>query len=258
MTRQDIAARKLERPLEKLKSEACARWSGGGSLISAVRQPGMTVIAEVKRASPSRGDIRPDLDIAATVAAYERAGARAVSVLTEEHFFKGGLADLKAARSACGLPILRKDFVIDSYQVWEAAAWGANAILLIAAALNAGKLHQLYGEASQAGLECLVEVHDMAELNMALKAGADLVGINNRDLKTFKVSLETTENLIGHVPGKVAVVSESGISNRGDVKRLAAAGVDAVLVGEALSRSRAPEAKLKELLGGATLDANGN
>ncbi len=248
-TRQDVGTRKLERPLEELKNKVRTGPVRGGSLIGAVRQPGMSVIAEVKRASPSRGDIRTDLDIAATVAAYERGGARAVSVLTEQHFFKGSLSDLEAARAACRLPILRKDFVIDPYQVWEAAAIGASAILLIAAALEPRKLHLLFGEASRAGLECLVEVHNLAELACALDAGAALVGINNRNLKTFTVSLETTEKIVEYVPERVAVVSESGIVGREDVTRLEAAGVDAILVGEILSRSSDPEAKLKELLG---------
>ncbi len=251
LTRRDIVARKLRCPMEQLQSQVRSGPKNNRSLIGAVHQPGMSVIAEVKRASPSRGDIRPDIDVASTVAAYERAGAKAVSVLTEKHFFKGSLADLETALSACGLPILRKDFVVDPYQVWEAAARGASAILLIAAALDPLELQNLYGEASRAGLECLVEVHNKDELAAALDAGASLVGINNRDLKTFRVSLKTTENLMGYIPATVAVVSESGIGGREDVQRLAAAGVDAVLVGEVLSASRDPEAKLKGLLGQA-------
>jgi indole-3-glycerol phosphate synthase len=205
------------------------------------------MIAEVKRASPSKGDIRPNLDVAAVVSAYEQAGARAISILTEERHFKGSLMDLRQARQASGLPLLRKDFIIDPYQVWEAAEAGADAILLIVAALKLKQLKELYDEATAAGLECLFEVHKRDELKTALAAGAALVGINNRDLKTFKVNLETTLNLIEFVPKMVPVVSESGIKSSNDVARLAQAGVAAILVGEVLMLSQDPGEKVREL-----------
>ena len=247
-TRQDLSKRKLERPLDALRDSVRSAPRHGRSLIGAVREPGTSVIAEIKRASPSRGDIHPDVDVAATAAAYESAGAAAVSVLTEERHFKGSLADLVAVRAACGLPVLRKDFIIDPYQVWEAAAAGADAILLIVAALGLRELNELFSVASLAGLECLVEVHNRAELDIALDAGVALIGINNRDLKTFNVDLDTTINLIEFVPSGMPVVSESGIRDAADVKRLAAAGVAAVLVGETLMRSSDPAESLGRLL----------
>lgn len=192
--------------------------------------------------------IRPDLDVARTVAAYEQAGARAVSVLTEEEYFHGGLDDLRVARKSCSLPLLRKDFIIDPYQVWEAAEAGADAILLIVAALPVEGLKLLLEEARQAGLECLVEIHDHAELETALACGTRLVGINNRDLKTFKVDLDTTADLIDSVPDTVQLVSESGISTRDDIARIESLGVGAVLIGEALMRTDDPATVLKELL----------
>lgn len=192
--------------------------------------------------------IRPDLDVARTVAAYEAAGARAVSVLTEEKYFHGSLDDLATARSACQLPLLRKDFIIDPYQVWEAAAAGADAILLIVAALEPGRLRELQEEAGAAGLECLVEVHDREELETAIESEARLVGINNRNLKTFVVDLDTTANLIDSVPDKVLIVSESGISTRADISRLCRLGVDAVLIGEALMRGDDPGSAVREML----------
>lgn len=192
--------------------------------------------------------IRPDLDVAEIAAAYERAGARAVSVLTEEQYFQGSLDDLVAASNACELPILRKDFIVDEYQVWEAAAAGAHAILLIVAALATDELQALMGAASEAGVECLVEVHDREELATAIACGASLIGINNRNLKTFEVNLDTTADLIDSVPDTVMVVSESGISTRDDIARLSKLGVNAVLIGEALMRNDDPAAMVKGLL----------
>lgn len=214
----------------------------------AIAAPGISVIAEIKRASPSKGDIRPDLDVAATVRAYESGGARAVSVLTEERYFKGSLDDLRQARAATSLPIIRKDFVIDGYQVWEAAEAGADAVLLIVAALSKPRLQELMATATTAGLAALVEVHTAAELAVALAAGVRLVGINNRDLSSFQVSLQTTVDMIESVPEGVLVVSESGIGGREDVDRLARAGVDAVLIGETLMRSTDLTQKLREII----------
>lgn len=251
-TREDLEARKRRRPLEAIREAAGNLPMVDRSLISAISKPGMSLIAEIKRASPSKGDIRPGLDVAAVAAAYERAGAAAVSVLTEERHFKGSLDDLRAARRACDLPILRKDFIIDAYQVWEAAGAGADAVLLIVAALSAAELGYLLGEAGQAGVEILVEVHNLEELQIAVSALGDglaaAIGINNRDLKTFEVDLETSLNLIKSVPEGIPVVSESGITTSNDVARLARTGVDAVLVGETLMRSQDPGSKLRQLL----------
>ena len=247
-TRQDLSKRKLERPLELLRDSVRQAPRHGRSLVGAVCQPGVSVIAEIKRASPSKGDIHPDIDVAATAAAYERAGAAALSVLTEERNFKGSLADVVAARRVCGLPILRKDFIIDEYQIWEAVEADADAVLLIVAAVGPHGLRDLYGAAQLAGLECLVEVHDRAELDIALDTGVALIGINNRDLKTFRVDLDTTINLIEFVSSGVPVVSESGIRDAGDIRRLGEAGAAAVLIGEALMSSEQPGEALVRLL----------
>ena len=180
--------------------------------------------------------------------AYERGGAAAVSILTEGPHFDGSLADLRAARAACALPILRKDFVVDPYQLHEARAAGADAVLLIVAALDQPTLRALHEQAQTIGLEVLVEVHDRAELARALEVGARLVGINNRDLRDFSVDVERTFALLGEIPAGVAVVSESGIATGEQLRRLAERGVQAVLVGETLMRSPDPEAALRELL----------
>ncbi len=246
-TREDLDARKSGLPLEELK-KSVDPGREKHSLAAAVSAPGVSVIAEVKRASPSKGEIRPGLDVGEVVKAYKSAGAAAVSVLTEERHFHGSLEDLRIARGACGLPILRKDFIIDPYQVWEAAAAGADAVLLIVAALDENDLDALQKEAVAAGLECLVETHNPAELEIALRSGAGLIGINNRDLRTFKVSLQTTLNMIGLIPDGVSIVSESGIATGADVAKLSQAGVNAVLVGETLMRSADPGAGLRELL----------
>jgi indole-3-glycerol phosphate synthase len=247
-TREDLAERQRQMPLRGIRDSVRDTGRTPKSLIRAVQQPGVSLIAEYKRASPSLGDIRPDLDVASVVSSYEAAGARAVSVLTEERHFKGSLDDLREARDACGLPLLRKDFIVDPYQIWEAAAAGADAILLIVAALEPAELVRLGREADQAGLECLVEIHNGEELETALKAGVPLLGINNRDLKTFKTDLDTTLNLIKSVPNGVSVVSESGIRTRGDIARLVQAGVQGVLIGETLMRSPDPGDAVKQLL----------
>ena len=251
-TREDLEVRKRGRPLQEIREAAAEMPAVDRSLIGAIKNPGMSLIAEIKRASPSKGDIRPGLDVAAIAAAYEQAGAAAISVLTEERYFKGSLDDLRTARQACGLPILRKDFIVDAYQIWEARAAGAGSILLIVAALTPAELQDLLAEAGSAGIDVLVEVHNLEELKIALSApvtGARAaLGINNRDLKSFDVDLETTVNLIKSVPEGISVVSESGIASSEDVARLAAAGVDAVLVGETLMRSEDPGSMLRQLL----------
>jgi indole-3-glycerol phosphate synthase len=206
------------------------------------------VIAEIKRASPSRGLIRADFDPAAHARAYEEGGASCLSVLTDQHYFEGALEHLTIARESCRLPCLRKDFLVDTYQVDEARAAGADAVLVIAGAGAAALREELYGRATEVGLDVLVEVHDEAELAWAVGSGATLIGVNNRDLRTFETHLETTERLAGGVPGGTLLVAESGIHGRGDVERMLAAGAHALLVGEALMRHADPGVALQELL----------
>ena len=243
-TRADVLERRADVPLPELKArcrdlppgrpfaEALRRDAGGnGRRLGSIR-----VIAEVKKASPSRGVIRPEFAPADLARSYALAGAHAISVLTDGPFFQGSLAHLEAVRGAVGLPILRKDFHVDPYQLWEARAAGADAILLITAALQQAEFVELFELSRELTLDALVEVHGRDELGMALERGATLVGINNRDLRTFRVSLETTLCLLPHVPADIVLVSESGISKTEEVDRLAAAGVDAILVGEGLLR----------------------
>jgi indole-3-glycerol phosphate synthase len=205
------------------------------------------VIAELKRRSPSKGEIRPDFDAVACARAYAAAGAAALSVLTDERFFGGSLALLAEVREAVSLPLLRKDFILDAYQVDEARVYGADAVLLIAAALDASALRSLAAHAESLGMDALVEVHDERELEAALAAGADLIGINNRDLRTFQVDLGVTERLAGKIPEGCIVVAESGIFTPSDWERLTAAGAHAFLVGEALMRESDVGAALRRL-----------
>ena len=205
----------------------------------------VSVIAEVKRRSPSAGAIRPDVDVGAQASAYAAGGAAAVSVLTDEPHFGGRLADLEAVAAAVSLPLLRKDFTLAPVQLWESRAAGASAVLLIARILEAAELRDLLSLAEALGLAALVEVHAAAELDAVLAAGARLVGINNRDLDTFTTDLGVTERLAGAVPPECVLVGESGIRSGADVARLARAGVDAVLVGEALMRGGDPAAAVR-------------
>ncbi len=197
----------------------------------------VALIAEIKRRSPSAGPIRPDLTVAEVARAYERAGASALSVLTDAEYFGGALADLEAARASVALPALRKDFVIDELQLWEARAAGADAVLLIVRILEDERLVDLHAQAAQLGMGVLVEVHDARELERALAAGAAIVGVNNRDLATFRTELAVVLGLAPAVPAGRLLVAESGIRVAADVDRLAAAGVDAILVGESLMRA---------------------
>lgn len=206
------------------------------SLVAALRARGVSLIAEVKRVSPSKGPIRPALEVASLVRDYERAGARAVSVLTEQDFFRGSLDDLRAAVAATSLPVLRKDFIIDEYQVHEARVFGAAAILLIAALLSDSEIAVLAELAGESGLDVLLEVHDEEELERALRVPDVVIGVNNRDLRTFEVSLQTTVDLAGRVPPDRLLVGESGIKDHADVVLLAGSGVDGILVGESLLR----------------------
>ena len=230
---QDLESRLGERPEQRPFGEALTR-------------PGLSVIAEFKRRSPSAGEIR-DADPAELARAYEEGGAAALSVLTDESHFGGSLDDLREARRACELPILQKDFIVDRYQLYEAAVAGADAILLIVAALDLGRLGELYSAARGLDLDCLVEVHRESELENALAADAQVIGINNRNLDDMSVDVDTTFELITDVPAGKTVVSESGISDRAILRELDDVGVDAVLIGEALMRAEDPAAKVREL-----------
>jgi indole-3-glycerol phosphate synthase len=212
--------------------------------------PAVRLIAEVKRASPSKGVLDPDLDAASLARQYEAHGASAVSVLTEERYFRGSLADLRAVGESVGLPVLCKDFVLDPFQqVYEARAAGADAILLIVAVLNDNELVALHHLAGELGMAVLVEVHNQAELDRALEVGPKIVGVNNRDLRTFQVDLETSARLGATIPSDVLTVAESGVHTRADVTRLEAIGVDAMLVGESLVRAEDVAGKIRELIG---------
>lgn len=232
--RRRLDERRSRLPLAEL--QALESLPARSSFVSAISAPGVSLIAEVKRVSPSKGPIRPDLEVRAVVQAYERAGAQAVSVLTEQDHFLGSPEDLRAAVAATTLPVLRKDFVVDAYQVHEARVWGASAVLLIATLLDDGELHDLSGLAVKLGVDVLLEVHDEAELARALAVDCAIIGVNNRDLRTFAVSLETTVRLAGLVPPERLLVSESGIRDHADVLKLASIGVDGILVGESLLR----------------------
>jgi indole-3-glycerol phosphate synthase len=252
-TRAELLDRRATVPVAQLEAEATARAAADPPrpFAAALARVGGTVsvIAEHKRRSPSAGMIREDLEIEDVVGAYERGGAAALSVLTEHVGFGGTLQDLRRARAAATLPILRKDFVVDPYQVVESMAAGADAILLIVAALEADELAALYGQAQGFGLGVLVEVHDARELAVAAQLRPEVIGINNRDLTTLQVDIERTHELLAGVPAGVTVVSESGLRTRADLERVAAAGVDAVLVGEALMRSPDVAAACRELTG---------
>ena len=235
-------------PLETLEERAKTATPRG--FRRALERAAPAVIAEIKRASPSRGVIAAQADPAAIARQYEAAGAAALSVLTDQVFFHGSLGDLEAARAATRLPALRKDFTLDRYHLWQAAAHGADAVLLIVAVLRQDELRELLAEARALGLDALVEVHDGAELDRALQADADLIGVNNRNLRTFEVSLETSLRLAEAIPPGVLAVSESGIKKREDMERLAAAGYRAFLVGESLVSQSDPGAALEALLAG--------
>jgi indole-3-glycerol phosphate synthase len=248
-TRQDVERRRREVPLAELEQRLAAR-GRDRPFSEALTGPGVSIIAEHKRRSPSAGEIRAGATVEEIVCAYERGGASALSVLTEEHHFGGALEDLREARRVASLPILRKDFIVDPYQVYETAAAGADALLLIVAALDDRDLAQLHGEARALDLDVLVEVHDEPELQRALEIDADVIGINNRNLVDFSVDLNRTFELLSDVPAGKIVVSESGLYERAQLEELERVGVDAVLVGESLMRADDPEAALRELAGG--------
>src|SRR5213592_2922730 len=248
-TRADVARRRQAVPLSELEQRA-AGTREDRPFSEALTLPGISLIAEHKRRSPSAGDIREGATVTEIVAAYERGGATALSILTEGPHFGGSLEDLHEARAASVLPILRKDFIVDPYQVYESAAAGADAVLLIVAALHADDLAVLHREARGLDLDVLVEVHDEDELDCALDVvEADVIGINNRDLTDFSVDLDRTFELLSDVPAGKTVVSESGIHTRDQLDELERVGVDAVLVGESLMRSPDVESAVRSLTG---------
>jgi indole-3-glycerol phosphate synthase len=250
--REEVASAQATRPLAEVRAEAEAL-GGVRDFAAALRSKlaaGLpAVIAEVKKASPSKGVLREHFVPAEIAASYEAGGAACLSVLTDAPFFQGSPAFLQQARAACGLPVLRKDFMIDAYQVFEARAMGADAILLIAACLDDGQMAALEACAFALGMSVLVEVHDGAELDRALKLKTPLVGINNRDLRNFEVRLDTTLGLRARVPADRVLVTESGILGRADVERMRSAGVHSFLVGEAFMRAPVPGRALAELFG---------
>jgi indole-3-glycerol phosphate synthase len=246
---EEVAARSRIRDLATVAAMAADQPPARGfaERIRSLAQGGPAVIAEVKKASPSAGVIRPDFDPAAIAASYAGAGAACLSVLTDERYFQGSDAFLEQARAACDLPVLRKDFTVDPWQVHESRLLGADCILLIVAALSRGRLQELDGLAREAGLDVLVEVHSEAELESALTTGAELVGVNNRDLHRFTTDLATSERLRPLIPEGRTMVTESGIHNAADVERLRRCGIGAFLVGEAFMRAADPGAELRRL-----------
>jgi indole-3-glycerol phosphate synthase len=245
-TRDELARRMRERPLAELERETDVGREGR-PFAEALSRPGTSLIAEHKRRSPSSGAIREDASCAEVVRAFERGGAAAISILTEEAHFGGSLSDLHEARAATALPILRKDFTIDPYQVYEAKAAGADAVLLVVGSLEGDQLGSLYGLAQDLDLDAIVEIHDGEELERALGIDCDVIGINNRDLEDFSVDIQRTFDLIADVPTGKVVVSESGIHERWEIEELEQVGVDAVLIGETLMRAPDTEAAVREL-----------
>ena len=250
--REEIAAAKSRRDLASVRREA--ETLGGqrdfeAGLRRQIDAGRAAVIAEVKKASPSKGVLREHFVPAEIAAGYEQGGAAALSVLTDATFFQGAASFLQEARAACTLPVLRKDFMVDAYQVYEARAMGADCILLIAACLDDAAMADLEAQATALGMAVLVEVHDAAELDRALRLRTPLVGINNRNLRSFEVSLQTTLDLLPRIPPQRLVVTESGIASSADVRRMRAAGVNAFLVGEAFMRAEHPGRALADMFG---------
>ncbi|TCL55846.1 indole-3-glycerol phosphate synthase [Hydrogenispora ethanolica] len=250
--RKEVLARQEEVPLSELIAliSDLPETDAARDFKSALKRQEMALIAELKKASPSKGLLRADFDPGQLAAAYEQAGAAALSVLTDETFFQGSLQNLRIAKKETRhVPLLRKDFVVDPYQLYEAKLYGADAVLLIVAVLGEEALSRFITAAQDLGLTPLVEVHGLREVEAALQAGAEVIGINNRDLSTFQVNLETTLELVRKIPADVITVSESGIRTRDDLSRLEEAGVAAVLVGETLVTAADPGLKLRQLLG---------
>jgi indole-3-glycerol phosphate synthase len=248
--RQEVAESRDRLPVAELIARARDQDEPRDFRAAITRRDRIRLIAEMKKASPSAGVIREDFDPVELAALCEKAGAAAISVLTDARFFQGSLDYLAAVKARVGIPVLRKEFVIDEYQVYESRAAAADALLLIVRALSGSELKRLRGVTRELGMYALVEVHSEREAETALAAGAEIIGINNRDLETFKTDIDTSARLRGLLGEDTTVVSESGISTRDDVELLERAGVDAVLVGETIMRSADVEAKVKELLGG--------
>jgi indole-3-glycerol phosphate synthase len=250
--RGEIEAAKRAVPLERLLEAAHAQPRARGfaaALRTSAEAVSPKLIAEIKKVSPAKGALNPTMDVRAMAALYEAAGAAAISVLTDARFFSGSLDDLRAVRATVSLPVLRKDFVLDAYQLAEARAAGADGALLIVAAFDQplAAIRSLLGTGRELGLDCLVEVHDEAELDAALEAGAEVIGVNNRNLKTFEVSLDVTERLAPRVPAGTTLVSESGIASGAEAQRVRRAGASAILVGSAIVSAADPAAKVREL-----------
>jgi indole-3-glycerol phosphate synthase len=247
--RLELEKRKQKVPLEEIRRSALKQ-RAALDFASALRGDGVRLIAEVKKASPSRGLIRADFRPVEIARIYAAGGAAAISVLTEPNFFRGNLDYLRDIKNALGnkVPLLRKDFINDPYQVYEARAYSADAILLIAAMLDRDELEKLLSLSHELGMKCLVEVHNEAELEIALESGAKIIGINNRDLYTFKVDIDTTRRLKPLIPDDRTVVSESGIRDRADIEKLEKWGINAVLIGEALMAADDIAARMRELL----------
>jgi indole-3-glycerol phosphate synthase len=245
--RERVVAARERVSLEHLRNQA-RRNARRHAFREALAANGINVIAEFKRRSPSKGPIRADANLIEVVKSYQAGGAVAVSVLTEEDYFAGSLDDLREVKAAVGLPVLRKDFIFDEYQVYESAAAGADAILLIVAALDDGALMSLRRLAEDAlGMDALVEVHTSEEMKRAVSCGATIIGVNNRDLRTFEVTLETSLSLARQAPADALLISESGLHNSGDLRRLRAAGYQGFLIGETLMRADDPAHALRRL-----------
>jgi indole-3-glycerol phosphate synthase len=246
----EVAQRRITVPIESLRERALRQTPPRDFLDALKRAERPALIAECKKASPSKGLLRPEYDPAQLARTYAENGAAALSVLTDEKFFQGSLSDLSVAREASGLPALRKDFIVDGYQVYEARAAGADAVLLIVAALQLDQLRELYALINELGMTALVEVHDEAEVETALQIAPKLMGVNNRNLHDFSVDLQTTARLRKCIPAETVLVAESGIHTADDVSRVRDMGVDAILVGEALVTASDVGAKVWELVAG--------
>jgi len=245
--REEVEQRKKDIPVSSLK-ERIAQRQAPLDFAHALSGGSTRLIAEVKRASPSRGLLCPNFDPVELAKTYAQGGAAAISVLTEANYFQGSIEHLAAIREEVGLPLLRKDFIFDQYQIYESGAYGADALLLIVAILSQEQLEGLLSLSHSLGLSCLVEVHNEAEVERALLSGAKIIGINNRDLNTFKVDINTTRRLCSLIPEKRIVVSESGIRSRGDVEKLKGWGVNAMLVGETLVTAGDILTKMREII----------
>jgi indole-3-glycerol phosphate synthase len=250
-TRADVEQRRAAVPESEL--QPVANRQPPHAFRDALALPGLAIVAEHKRRSPSAGAIRPGSSVTEIARAYERGGAAAISVLTERRHFDGSLEDLREAHAACSLPLLRKDFIVDSYQLAEAVSAGASAVLLIVAALAPADLRALHDDARERGLDVLVEVHDRAELDVAIALEAEIVGINNRDLRDFSVDIERTFGMLDAIPPDTVVVAESGIATAAHLERLRDHGVHAALIGERLMREQDPALALSALNAGAAL-----